>query len=104
MDVMEEDYDGPQDLESTVQEIDALYEEVIPPSQETLRVIQGATATVGAPVPVGNNSVLLRLLAMFRLQLSATNVLVFGDREGQDHGFRSSTPSMRPTWNFRRGS
>lgn len=80
---MEEDYDGPQDLESTVQEIDALYEEVIPPLQETLRVIQGATATVAAPV--GNNSVLLRLLAMFRLQLSATNVLVFGDREGQDH-------------------
>ena len=44
MDDMDEDYDGPQDMEETVAQISALYNEVIPPLQNALAVIQGATS------------------------------------------------------------
>ena len=86
MDDMDEDYDGPQDMEETVAQISALYNEVIPPLQNALAVIQGATSNTGSSSSTnGGGSVLLRLLTLFRMQLNATNVLVFVDKEGQEH-------------------
>ena len=60
---MEEDdeYDGPQDLDATVQEIDALYLRTIPPLQGALRDIQSATGG-GSNGPL---SILSKFLEIF---------------------------------------
>ena len=51
MDDMDEDYDGPQDMEETVAQISALYNEVIPPLQNALAVIQGPRVIPGVVRP-----------------------------------------------------